>query len=390
MSKSNLKFTLSFILIIVLLSIYFYWNGNFEQATEIPLLSSLPLETSPAEINRADIYDVQEAFRFLINQSKKSIMIAGLYFTVNVNWRIKRDLKRAIKRGVRVEFLLEDSVFARNQFSKLYLGRYTNVDVRYINVAPMGRSKWGNFHNKYAIFDKKYAMLGSANFSYPALNYNVEINAVIIEPDTVEQLVRIFRDDYNYATYKIPPEFKIFSYKYSGLPDESIFLVESGPYQINHPRVVDISNSLNQLLSRAKNEIDIQVYAITFGRNNFPIIYNALLKALQQNVDIKLLIDAKMFRENKEMKTAVTELQKRGVKIKKLNMQKLTGEEYSAMHAKMLIVDRQYLFLGSSNWSKSGMQENREIGIITTETQFVQPLYDKFHNDWNSRYSEKL
>lgn len=381
------KLLLALSIIIGLLAIYYiYYTGVFEKETVIELSYSVPLETSPDEINMPDIIDVKDAFRYLVNHSQKSIYIAGLYFTSKINWRIKRDLKRAIKRGVKVKFLLQDSKFSRNEFNRLKLSKYTNVEVRFINIAPLGKRDWGTFHNKYSIFDEKYAIVGSANFSYPAFNHNIEINALIVDKTIVSQLTRLFMQDFKYATYKILPTYT--SSFVSSIELRPIFLAETAPREINSPDIPDVSDVIKILLKNAKKEINLEIYAFTSNETNYPLLYNLLKSASEKNIDVKLIVDSDTYNKNEYVKYAINRLKEAGLKIKKFNIDKLTRAEFSAVHSKLLIVDKKYVLLGSCNWSKGGMLENREIAIISSQTQFVFPLYRKFYKDWNSPFSE--
>ncbi len=376
------------IIAIILFSYYLYYEGIFEKKIELNLSYSIPLETSPPELNLKSITDIKDAFRYLINKSQKSIYIAGLYFTSKINWRIRRDLKRAIKRGVKIKFLLQDSDFSRNELRKLHITKYPNVEVQFINIAPLGQKKWGQFHNKYAIFDKKYAIVGSANFSYPAFNHNVEIDALIVDKDIVYQLTQIFFQDLRYGKYKIFPIIKPAYFNFSNLILRPIFLAESAPREINIPELPDISDVIEFLLKNAKKEVVLEVYAFTSNKINYPLFYRLMCSAIKKNITIKLLINSECYEKNKYVKFAIDELKKLGIKIKKLKIKEITNAEYSAMHSKVLIVDKKYVLLGSSNWTKSGMLENREIAIVSSQTQFVYPLYKKFYKDWNSKFSE--
>ena len=79
-----------------------------------------------------------------------------------------------------------------------------------------------------------------------------------------------------------------------------------------------------------------------------------------------------------------------GVKIKLLNVEKASGKNFNIMHSKFLIIDDKYVILGSNNWTKSSIYENREISIFCTYKQVVSPLIKKFNKDWNSRYSGQI
>ena len=383
-----------FLIIFLILAIgffYFYYQGIFERKIEISLNNSIPLETSPKKLNSKNIIDVSDAFKFLLNKSRKSIYIAGLYFTSNIDWRIKRDIRRAIKRGVHFKFLLQDSDFSKTEFSNLGLSKYTNVEVRFIDISKLGNNKWGDFHNKYAIFDERYAILGSANFSYPAFYNNVEINGLLVETNIVRKLVEIFLKDFNYAKNKvIHTQFFSLRLDISNLFTNKIFLVETAPSEINSPEIPDNSEVIEYILKNSKKEILLEIYAFTSNETNFPILFNLIKDSLKRNVEVKILIDKNNYDTKLYIKDCIDELCKLGCKVKKLNIRKASGEEFSAVHSKLLIVDRKYVLFGSCNWTKAGMQENRELSVVTTYTEFVNKFNEKFLSDFNSKFSEEV
>ena len=52
------------------------------------------------------------------------------------------------------------------------------------------------------------------------------------------------------------------------------------------------------------------------------------------------------------------------------------------IHAKMILVDKKVVFLGSENFSQASLLSNRELGIILSEPQIVSALASLFGSDW--------
>ena len=332
--------------------------------------------------------DIKNAFELLIKKSRKYIYISAPYFTSQINQQIIKELKNSIQRGIKIKFLLADSTFSRKEFSKLNLKKYNNVEIQYINIAELGSNSYGDIHSKYAIFDGIYAILGSANFSYPAFNDNIEINALIVDKPVIKDLETIFNLDWNYA------ENNFIDYSYKPSPSKFITLIESAPEPINYPFIKDIKDILIELFENDKKEINLEVYTISYKKKYFPFYYNLFKNARDRGVLIKILIcqstyDALDKDKNKysNMHSVIKDLKKIGIKIRKLNIRDITGKKYSCLHSKMLIVDNKSVMLGSNNWTENAISENREIAILTTYSQIVNPLKKKFEMDWNSNYS---
>jgi phosphatidylserine/phosphatidylglycerophosphate/cardiolipin synthase-like enzyme len=380
------KFIGLLVLFLILIIITIFYFRLFEKKIKIDLSASIPIESSPPPLNLKEIVDIKDAFKFLLTKSEKSIYVAGLYFTSNINREIIKNLKRAIKRGVKIKFLLQDSEFAKSEFKKLNIDKFTNVEVRFVDVSKLGETKWGDFHNKYVIFDEKYAVLGSANFSYPAFNSNIEISALIVDKEIVKQLTEIFFRDYEYTYNKIPifPQFYFISAS-NYLSKNNITLVESVPPPLNSPDILDMEDAVQYLLDNAQNEILLEIYAFTSNETNYPLLYNSLVNAHKRNVNVKIIVDNLIYTQNEYAKYAIDKLQMMGLNIKKIKLTEKKNE-FNVDHSKLLIVDKKYVLISSCNFSKSGFKENREIGIVTTYTQIVYPLYKKFLLTFESKY----
>ena len=52
------------------------------------------------------------------------------------------------------------------------------------------------------------------------------------------------------------------------------------------------------------------------------------------------------------------------------------------VHAKAILVDDRYLMIGSVNLSANSMDENRELGIITTDRKVIETYKKQFVRDW--------
>jgi phosphatidylserine/phosphatidylglycerophosphate/cardiolipin synthase-like enzyme len=51
------------------------------------------------------------------------------------------------------------------------------------------------------------------------------------------------------------------------------------------------------------------------------------------------------------------------------------------IHAKMILIDDRYLLIGSMNLSSNSLDNNREHGIITTDSKTIQQFKQQFDKD---------
>jgi len=54
------------------------------------------------------------------------------------------------------------------------------------------------------------------------------------------------------------------------------------------------------------------------------------------------------------------------------------------VHAKMMLIDDKYLYVGSINFSDNSMDQNRELGIIVTNRSAIDAFKKQFVQDWGN------
>ena len=124
-----------------------------------------------------------------INDAKDSIKLISPYFTLSR--RLRKALKNAVKRGVKVEIMLSTK-------SDIPL----TPDCGFYNAHKLmkaGCKIWmytpGFHHTKIIMVDGKFCTVGSANLNARSLRWDYEENAVIIDPHTTRELTDLFERD---------------------------------------------------------------------------------------------------------------------------------------------------------------------------------------------------
>ncbi|MBR1402199.1 MAG: cardiolipin synthase [Prevotella sp.] len=124
-----------------------------------------------------------------INDAQDSIKLVNPYLTLN--HKLKKSLKNAVKRGVKVEIMV-------SQKSDIPL----TPDCVFYNVHKLmkrGADVWiykpGFHHTKVIMVDGKFCTVGSANLNARSLRWDYEENAVIIDPCTTKELSDMFDKD---------------------------------------------------------------------------------------------------------------------------------------------------------------------------------------------------
>lgn len=124
-----------------------------------------------------------------IDDARDSIKIINPYFTLTP--KLKRALRNAARRGVKVEIMLSIK-------SDIHL----TPDCGFYNAHRLmkaGCRIWlyrpGFHHTKILLVDGQFCTIGSANLNSRSLRWDREENAVIIDQETTRQLDRLFEHE---------------------------------------------------------------------------------------------------------------------------------------------------------------------------------------------------
>ena len=130
------------------------------------------------------------------NSAKDSIKLINL----TLNRKVKKAIKNALKRGVKVEILV-------SAHSDIPL----TPDCVFYNVHKLmkkGADVWlyqpGFHHSKVIMVDGRYCTVGSANLNSRSLSWDYEENAVIVDKPTTKQLDDMFDNDKKQSIYLTP------------------------------------------------------------------------------------------------------------------------------------------------------------------------------------------
>ena len=135
-----------------------------------------------------------------IDEARDSIHIINPYFTLLPS--VTKALRRAIKRGVKVELLLSaKSDIPLTPDCAFYQAR---------KMMKQGATVWlyqpGFHHSKIMMVDGRFCTVGSTNLDSRSLRYDYEENAVIIDRNTTKELDDMFTRD-KQESIQLTPEY---------------------------------------------------------------------------------------------------------------------------------------------------------------------------------------
>ncbi len=123
--------------------------------------------------NRANRSDIERHYRVALRSARERVLIANAYFFPG--YRLLRDLRRAARRGVQVDLILQgwpDLPWAQRATELLY-GYLLRAGVRIheYNERPL--------HAKVAVVDRHWCTVGSSNLDPTSLGLNLEANVFV-------------------------------------------------------------------------------------------------------------------------------------------------------------------------------------------------------------------
>lgn len=292
----------------------------------------------------------------LIDGTKNSLDIA--LFGYDEVPEITKALVNAKNRGVKIRFVFDEYL---DQSRNFYYdnSKIKDLSTQYTSdrIPSTAQSNY-LMHNKFLIFDNLIVLTGSMNFSKTGLSGYDENNTVIIKSPEIAKLYtfefeQMLSGKFHNQKQKLnlPNRFKL---------DDSTIEVYFSPQDTASSRIVQLVNS-------AKNYIYVPTFLITHSS-----ISNALISAHKRGVDVKVILDANnVYTRN----TKHDFLRKNGIPLK--------VENYAGkMHSKTMIIDDEYLILGSMNFSYSGENKNDENLLVIQNSKLAKYYRSFFEYLW--------
>ncbi len=403
---------------------FFYFPKVIEKGGEI-IVTSAP-ENNFAALVRA------------FSRARREILINVYQWT---NIKLARALLRARRRGIKITVLMEGSpvggVAPKSwEIAEMFSRRGIRV---YWMKGDKKKKRFRRYrynHAKYAIIDRRWVIIGTENYGrtgHPSKgtfgNRGWEIQ--IRSKKLAAQLLKVFREDTDIRRFrdvwthrefrrrfrkpkrrnkppvywskggrnrceKIPPSEREFGQSVlhlRGKRASSVFQLVLSPDNSLSERGSIIGTILNCRREVLILQNSIPLY---WGRKpyrsidrtpNLPLM--AVLEAARRGCRVRVLIDSVWYhirgdnpRDNDDTVRWLNEMARREKLDLYAKLINLPAAKLSKIHAKGVIVDREYTFVGSINWSENSFKGNREVGVII-KNRYVARLYAKlFEEDW--------
>lgn len=148
--------------------------------------------------------DIANLFEILFREASEHIRITTAYF--NPDDEVAAMLIDAAQRGVIVDVLLPGQHADKRFVQIVGEARYAELLAAGINIWVYDRTM---LHAKVVTVDGFVASVGSANINQRSMQYDEELNLVILDPDVVAQLDHDFAADVQHSATIDPSEWEL-------------------------------------------------------------------------------------------------------------------------------------------------------------------------------------
>lgn len=249
------------------------------------------------------------------------------------------ELVAAHERGVRVRVMVEENPYGGGVGNEPALEQLSAAGVPW----QYGHPDFRFTHEKAIIVDSQRALVMTANLTKSAFTRNREYIALLTSADEVQEIQQLFNADWDRRTYR---------------PRVASLVVSD----------VNSREKLLGLIASAREGLEIQAEVMADKE-----IRAALVAAHERGVRVRVVMSPPEPEETTY--DGLQQLSKAGIGVR------LVSSPF--IHSKSILVDGKRAYIGSINFTATSMEQNRELGIITTTPSVLRALDDTFESDWN-------
>ncbi len=364
---------------------------------QIELVETVPVETM---LDDPQFRSAHVVWAEMIDGARSTLDLAQFYVSPKEEGEGRLEpildaIGRAAARGVRVR-LLADAKFARRYPEPLReLGAIDGVDVRKFDV---GAVTGGVLHAKYFIVDRRDLYLGSQNFDWRSLEHIQELGVRARSESLGEDIAKIFDADWRRAGGEkieaVP--------KHVGrdipvaLGEREVFAqVVATPNQLLPEGVGSELEVMTRALRGAKRRVRLQLLSYSvkgYDGESWTHIDTLLRDAAKRGVRVEILL-ADWSKKSPKVEAVQSLAEVENITIKFVTIPPWSGGHIPyarVVHAKYMVVDHAWAWVGSSNFSGDYFKKSRNVGLLMRGEAIVSSLSQWFERLWVSPYGERV
>lgn len=279
-----------------------------------------------------------------INNAQKSVWLE-MYLMTDKN--VISALENDAKRGLDVRVMLDPSPYGGGSPTAT-LNALTAAGAK----AQTSNPSFTYTHEKGMVIDGSTAYIMTSNFTLSAISTgkNREYDIIDSTPQDVQGTIDIFNADWNRTAEHVTDSNLVIS------PDNS-----------RNDFVTFINNAKSSLIIEAEEMQDSTVE-------------QAIASAAQRGVNVQVILPTPS--------SGSTDSNAAGIAVIKAGGAQVKEDPKLYMHAKMMVADGTNAYVGSINISSNSFDNNRELGVLFTDSGIISTLKQTFQNDWGVSNSQ--
>ncbi|MCB9742440.1 MAG: hypothetical protein H6740_07570 [Alphaproteobacteria bacterium] len=378
------------------------WEPSSMPTSKITLVESVPAGTT---LDDPAIADAGEALWDLITKARERIEVEQFYIASAPGTQVEAlldELVAAGARGVVVRVLVDAKLSETYPEPLERLRAAEGVELRVWDYAATFGS--GVQHAKLLLVDGQRAYVGSHNLDWRALTEILELGAVLEGEAAVTPYADVFELDWALAGGEQV------SFSDPGPPSDDLgFLAEPDARQgrlswgfpmfsprgaLPQPDTWELPMLLT-MLDAAEERAQVQVlsYAtVGYDGDYFDDLDRALRRANARGVAVQLLV-SDWAKHEKSLYDLMSLAALENVEVRFVVIPQPEGRFVPfgrVAHAKFMVIDGKFAWLGSSNWSGDYFLSSRNVGLFSDSAEVAGALAERFTRTWSSEYAEAL
>jgi hypothetical protein len=132
-------------------------------------------------------------------------------------------------------------------------------------------------------------------------------------------------------------------------------------------------------LDQANRSVYVVMYAVKYDASQYNDPVNVILRKLvdlhKRGVDVKVVVDDETKNSYPE---TINYLVGNGVPVR------LDESQGKTTHCKIVVIDDQYVFIGSHNWTESALKYNHETTLLVNSSELASQVEKYIESIWSS------
>jgi phosphatidylserine/phosphatidylglycerophosphate/cardiolipin synthase-like enzyme len=365
--------------------------------TPAPATPPLALgESRPVETALGDpaLPATRDVWVEMIRGAKRTLDLEEFYFSHRRGESLQPivdEIGRAAARGVKVRLLMDAGFMATYPQPAESIGALPNVTLRRVDYR---RLAGGVQHAKFFIVDGSDSWLGSQNLDWRSLSQIHELGMRVSESALAGAMTAVFESDW--AGADTTRAFAPAAYAAPAWPvrvvqaprDTAQVWFGASPRATTPAGIPWDRDLIVQRLAAAKVEVVVQVlqYGLRNRGGGDSTLHHALLGAAARGVKVKLIVSDWAIGGSNE--PALRDLAAHAnVEVKISRVPEWSGGYVPfarVEHCKYMVVDSDWLWLGTSNWEPSYFLTTRNVGLTIHDAALARQARSVFDKSWSA------